>query len=61
VKNGQPLVGDGREFVEAGALMSYGANMVDLSRRAATYVDKILSARSPPTSPWSSRLSSSWW
>jgi putative ABC transport system substrate-binding protein len=37
-----PTIGGGKDFVEAGGLMSYGPSFTGLFRRAAEYVDKIL-------------------
>jgi len=50
-KHRLPLMAMGREFVELGGLMSYGANIADLSRRGATYVDKIIKGAKPADLP----------
>jgi putative ABC transport system substrate-binding protein len=46
-----PTISGVREQVEAGGLMSYGANFPDLFRRAADFVDKILRGAKPGDIP----------
>ncbi len=50
-KSRLPTISSGREFVEAEGLMSYGVNVTDLDRRAATFVDKILKGAKPADLP----------
>jgi ABC-type uncharacterized transport system substrate-binding protein len=51
LKSRLPVIYRNREDVEAGGLMSYGVNLLDLDRRAATYVDKILKGAKPADLP----------
>jgi len=51
IKNRVPAIYPNGEYVEDGGLMSYGTNIPDLFRRAATYVDKILKGAKPADLP----------
>jgi putative ABC transport system substrate-binding protein len=46
-----PTMSGVRQYVEAGALMSYGPSFTDLFRRAGDYVDKILRGAKPADIP----------
>ena len=51
VKNRLPTIYSQSLYVEAGGLMSYGANFTDQYRRVAIYVDKILKGAKPADLP----------
>jgi ABC-type uncharacterized transport system substrate-binding protein len=51
VKSRLPVIYPFSSYVEAGGLMFYGANLRDLDRRAATFVDKILKGAKPADLP----------
>jgi len=50
-KHRLPAVYSARDSVDAGGLMSYGANLADMFRRAATYVDRIMKGAKPAELP----------
>ena len=51
VKHHLPSISSNREMTEAGGLMSYGQDLAEHYRRAATYVDKILKGAKPGNLP----------
>src|SRR5260370_37708713 len=51
LKNRLPTSFAFREYVDAGGLMAYGANFVDMSGLAAGYIDKILRGAKPADLP----------
>jgi putative tryptophan/tyrosine transport system substrate-binding protein len=52
LKHRLPSIGGAQGFAEAGCLMSYGANLVENSRRAAAFVAKILKGAKPGDLPF---------
>ena len=51
ISNRLPLICANREYVEAGALISYGENIRDFVRRGAGFVDKIIKGAKPSDLP----------
>ena len=51
LKSRLPSVHGNREYVDAGGLMSYGADLADSYRRVAYYVDRILKGAKPADLP----------
>ena len=51
IANRLSTIFDEQAFVKAGALLSYGADLRDLARQSATYVDKILKGAKPADLP----------
>ena len=50
-KSRLPAIYVAREFVDIGGLMAYGPSIIDMYRRSATLVDKILKGRKPADLP----------
>jgi putative ABC transport system substrate-binding protein len=50
VKHRLPMIGSG-EFAQAGALMGFGANLLELYRRVGFFVDKIIKGTQPGIIP----------
>jgi putative ABC transport system substrate-binding protein len=51
IDNRLPAVSFSREFVELGTLMSYGPDLPEMFRKAADYVDRILTGAKPADLP----------
>ena len=50
-KNRLPAMYHNEDFIEAGGLMTYAPSLLDMHRRAATFVDKILKGTKPADLP----------
>jgi putative ABC transport system substrate-binding protein len=50
-RSGLPAIYESREYADAGGLLTYGQDLYDLFRRAASYVDRILKGAEPADLP----------
>lgn len=50
-RNNVPVIYPFSPFVNGGGLMAYGVDMADITRRAATYIDKVLKNENPASLP----------
>jgi putative tryptophan/tyrosine transport system substrate-binding protein len=48
---GKPAIYEWKEFAQSGGFMSYGADLLDIYRRAASYVDKLIKGARPADLP----------
>jgi putative ABC transport system substrate-binding protein len=51
VKNRLPTMCGGASWIDVGCIMSYGPNVIELYRRSAVFVDKILKGTKPADIP----------
>jgi putative tryptophan/tyrosine transport system substrate-binding protein len=51
IRHAVPTIGSGRDFVDAGGLISYGTNVLDMYRQAGVYVGRILKGEKPADLP----------
>ena len=51
IANRMPVISSSRQLTQAGGLMSYGQDLAQHYRRAATYVDRILKGAKPASLP----------
>jgi putative tryptophan/tyrosine transport system substrate-binding protein len=47
-----PTFSEAAQYAEAGILLTYGADYIDVYKRAASHVDKILKGAKPANLPW---------